>query len=381
MTPSDRARGGGGDATGILLAIIVAGVAFLLWTSWQLHHAEISAAALRFAHWEMQGIGFVSDRFRIADAEVLKADPGGVRFGQLLRLYRNIGAFFLYPAVGLAAVLSILLFNRAGGARFSRRLDLEGLMREQARSFPHVSWMVGRKLGLVAVRSGEPRPADPALRPAEWAALWASGKDGAFDEAKARHELARQLGEPWRGVKGASPAVRCMLAVFALHGQGEKEDALELLGLLSASLPKARRDGPAGPEKPLAFPKSIVDVADRVLSEAEVGLKASEAMGRHFYTTTGLMTALCEARARAGVLAPAAFACLKLVDRRLWWALHSLGFESEGRRAHPHPCPRVEAIGARSHWEAEGAGKRPLAAPEFDSAIAAIRAALHEKAP
>ena len=293
-----------------------------------------------------------------------------------MRLYRHIGEFFLYPAVGLAALLAGSCFTRAGARRFLRKLDLEGLMREQARSFPYVSWTVGRKLGLAGVRAGEPRPADPALRPAEWARSWADGKDGVIDEAKAREELARQLGEPWRGVKDAPASVRCMLAVFALHGAGEREDAIELLGLLSSSLPKDKRDGTAGPEKPLAFPKAMVEIADQVLNEAGVGRSALQAMSRHFYTTPGVMTALCGARARAGVLAPAEFAFLKLVDRRLWWALHSLGFEGDGRRAHPHPCPRIEAIGARNDWEAERGAGRALAAPEVDSAVAAIRAAL-----
>jgi intracellular multiplication protein IcmP len=376
MRSAHGSRAGGSDSAGILLAIIVAGVGFLLWASWRLHHGAISEVAMRLAHWEMQAIGFVSDRYRIADAEVLRANPELIRFDKLVRLYRHIGELFLYPAVGLAALLAASCFARAGARRFSRRLDLEGLMREQVRSFPYVSWTVGRKLGLAGVRAGEPRPADPALRPAEWARLWADGKDGVFDEAKARHELARQLGEPWRGVKDAPASVRCMLAAFALHGEGERADAIELLGLLSSSLPKGKRDGTAGPEKPLAFPKAMVEIANRVLNDAEVGRSALEAMSRHFYTTPGVMTALSEARARAGVLAPAQFAYLKLVDRRLWWALHSLGFEGDGRRAHPHPCPRVEAIGARSHWEAERAAGRALAAPELDSAVVAIRTAL-----
>ena len=39
------------------------------------------------------------------------------------------------------------------------------------------------------------------------------------------------------------------------------------------------------------------------------------------------MSVLNAARSRSGVLAPAQFAFLKLVDRRLWYALHALGFE------------------------------------------------------
>lgn len=77
--------------------------------------------------------------------------------------------------------------------------------------------------------------------------------------------------------------------------------------------------------------------------------------------------------AASGLLAPAQFAFLKLVDRRLWYALHALGFEADGPLAHPHPSQRVEAIGARAHWAAERAIGAPIPTPEFDAAIDAIR--------
>ena len=151
---------------------------------------------------------------------------------------------------------------------------------------------------------------------------------------------------------------------------------MALLGLLSSSLPIDKRDGAAGPDEPLAFSREAVEVATEILKDGEIAGPAMAAMARHYYTTTGLMTVLCEARKRAGALPPAQFAFLKLVDRDLWWALHSLGFESDGLRAHPHPCPRVEALGARSHWEAERGAKRALAAPEFEGALQALHIAL-----
>ena len=60
------------------------------------------------------------------------------------------------------------------------------------------------------------------------------------------------------------------------------------------------------------------------------------------------MGLLNEARLKSGVLAPAQFVWLKLVDRRLWYALHSLGFETEGSGRYLHPNPRIEAAGARA---------------------------------
>jgi hypothetical protein len=48
------------------------------------------------------------------------------------------------------------------------------------------------------------------------------------------------------------------------------------------------------------------------------------------------MSVLNAVRLRSGVLAPARFAFLKLVDRRPWYALHALGFEA-GRSTCPSP--------------------------------------------
>ena len=62
-------------------------------------------------------------------------------------------------------------------------------------------------------------------------------------------------------------------------------------------------------------------------------------------------------------MAPAQFVWLKLVDRNLWYALHSLGYEIEGIGRYIHPNPRVEALGARDHWAAERMCGPPILKP------------------
>ena len=172
--------------------------------------------------------------------------------------------------------------------------------------------------------------------------------------------------------RGFAP-VRCMLAVFALQGVQRRDEAAALLGFLSEGLPRAqsRRRGRAG--RAARLRSEDVRLADRVLATVEVAAWAFDVMEKHHFTTPGLMSVLNQARLRSGVLAPAQFAFLKLVDRRLWYALHALGFESDALIAHPHPSMRVEAIGAGAHWAAERAVGVPIPTPEFDSAIAAIR--------
>ncbi len=85
------------------------------------------------------------------------------------------------------------------------------------------------------------------------------------------------------------------------------------------------------------------------------------------------MSLLNEARIQAGVLAPGQFAWLKLVDRPLWYALHSLGFESEGFDRYQHPNPRVEAAGARDHWAVERLLGERVIEPSVDRAVETLR--------
>ncbi len=374
MARSPRAPGaiGSDDYTGFSLILICVGLAILGWTAWKMWHAEISAGALLVAHREMQAIAWFSDRFSQADIGVERADPAGVQFDQLVRLYRHIGTAFLYPAMALVLGLAGLCFFRAGNAGFTRAFDLEKLMAEQAKTSRCTAAFVGRNLTLSGVRAGDPRPADPALHVSEWIARYAQ-RNGRFHEASARRELVRQLGAEWKGRSTASPAARCMLAVFALHGAGRRDEAAGLLGLLSEGLPVDKADGGAGPAESLAFDPKTLAVADRVLAETKVSVWAIVIMDAHHFTTPGLMSVLNSARLRSGVLAPAQFAFLKLVDRRLWYALHALGFEQDGLITHPHPSQRVEAIGASAHWAAERAVGAPLPTSEFDAAIAAIR--------
>ena len=214
MARSPRAPGaiGSDDYTGFSLILIGVGLAILGWAAWKLWHAEISAGALIVAHREMQAIAWVSDRFSQADIGVERADPSGVQFDQLVRLYRNIGTEFLYPAMALVLGLAGLCFVRAGNARFTRAFDLEKLMAEQAKTSRSTAAFVGRRLTLSGVRTGDPRPADPALHVSEWIARYAQ-RDGRFDEASARRELVRQLGAEWKGRSGG-------LADGALHAGG-----------------------------------------------------------------------------------------------------------------------------------------------------------------
>jgi intracellular multiplication protein IcmP len=364
-------------AFGLILAVFAGGG----WYLWYKYHAQIAAAVMAAQHWQMVQFSTFTDSYADLDRQVLATDPAGVRFAALFRLCRNVGSFLRWPAVALTGVLALLCLVRAAPGQFTRNLDLDGLMRTQAVMFRSVKPFVGRGLGLVPAADGKPRPADPALHLREWVARHATAPDGRFNYDAGRAELARQLGPVWNGAAQAAPHVRCLFAAFVLHAGRQREEAIALLGDMTESLPVNPGDGPAGPATPLQVGSRAVDRADDVLLDAELVAPCAALAGRHGHTAPALMSVLLHARAQAGVLAPGQFAYLKLVDRPLWYALHSLGFPSERGSAAPMPNPRIEALGSRDHWAAECALRRPLRVPALDAAMDTIRVRMKQAAP
>lgn len=369
------------DTTLVSLAIILGGLGFFGWLLWSNDQVEISTGFVQAAHWHIQALQGFTHALDDLDARMLAADPARMSFGKLWEVSGAIGGVLRWPAALLLAALGVLCFFRAAPARFTRAFDLQGLRREQAKTFRTTAAYIERHLGLVPPRDGEPRPADPALHPDEWIARYATAAGGDYDTVLANAELSRQLGPLWLGVDRAAGHVRVLYAVFALHLAQRRPASLALLGDMAEALATPEPgEGPGGPEQPLLLPPALARFADEVLRDPDIADPARTLTARHGYTAPALMTLLTEARRHSGVLAPAQFNSLKLVDRRLWYALHSLGFPAEGLGQHPHPNPLVEAIGARDHWAAECLLGAPLFLPSVERAALSVRAAAGDAA-
>ena len=378
--PQSRASwASGDDNAGFYLIISLACCCLFAWLLWTNYHGSISAAVMTLHHHEIAFVHRFTDRYDLADRQMAAADPNGVTLRDLYGIARDVGAFFRIPAAMLMLMLGLICMLRAAPSRYRRAFDLDGLIREQAVSFRTTAAFAGRHLRLVAPRTTDPRPADYALTPAEWIACHATRPDGGFDEAAARCALVRQLGPAWRGIEPASPHVRCLFAVFALHLAERRTDAVRLLGDLSVALAGPDQDEPEGPARPLPVPDAVAARADAFLRDYAVTAPALAVADRHAYTHTALMALLNAARLRAGVLAPGQFAWLRLLDRNLWYALHALGFETDGFGRYLHPNPRVEALGARDHWAVERIVGEPVTEPSLDRAIEALHKAARRK--
>jgi len=336
----------------------------VVWVVIETHRAMIDLASI------------FTSRFDRLAYDLARADPAdpGITLDRLYRLAHGVGAFYRWPVVAVLGVLAVLTFRRSMNP-YTRLLDLTGLMREQARTFRFAGAFVGRGLAPVQPAPGAPRPADPALHPAEWIARFATAR-GTFEPLLARAELARQLGPVWTGCAGAAPHVRCLFAAFALHAARRRDEATELLGDMAASLPRDRDDGPGGPDAPLTVPPALAAKADAILQDPDLLLPCARVAAGHAWTHPAMMSVLTHARQRGGVLNPGMFAFLQLVDRRLYLALDSLGFPIPGEAWHRSAAqaPLIEAAGAREHWAAEREAGAALPIPVIGAAADTIRA-------
>ena len=166
----------------------------------------------------------------------------------------------------------------------------------------------------------------------------------------------------WTGPATAQPHARFLFAAFALHAVRERVEATRLLGDFAQHIAGQGNLGA------LDMPAELVARADAILADRDVTAGCVEVAAGHAFQATALMAVLEHARDKAGVLAPAQFNGLKLVDRGLWYALHSLGM----------PNPYVEALGARAHWAAETLAGRALHTPVIEAAVNAVRTGLGE---
>lgn len=370
---SSPQRVGSGEDTMVAFLLLVGIAIGSGWFLWYKYHPQIATWVIAAQHWQMLVIAHVTNRYEVLDRQALALDPSAVTAKTLYRLCHLVGLFYRVPAGVLTGALAVLCLVANAPSRFTKVLDLDSLMKVQAKVFRTTAAFVDRGLRPVAMAKGEPRPLDAALHGKEWVNRYARKPDGSYDGDAALRELTRQLGPVWRGAPNAPEVVRCLLAAFALHAARDRDAALAFLGDFSEAMTPRQKEGPAGPEASVPVPPHIVAAADVILRRPDLRPYLVLA-DRHGFTAPAVMTVLHEARRRAGVLAPAQFNFVKLIDRRLWFALHSLGFPAEEGTEEPvMPTPRIEAVGARDHWAAERVEGRPLFVPSLERAVRVIR--------
>lgn len=244
---------------------------------------------------------------------------------------------------------------------YRRKLNLERLMAEQAKSFPAIQPFIKFDPRQMPARApGAPVPAKlplfaEALTPEEWIAFHdirvTSG--GQVDRPRAQFALIQQLGPRWEGPSKLPMFAQGLFAAFALKHVRKRKEAEDMLSALAMSWSHDKGFRPS-----FKLRRQI----KRVLKDPKLGGALKKHADKHAFETTAMLRSLARAREEGGVLAPAQFLWLRGVDRRLWYALNNLG-----RKAY-----HAEAAGAMVHYVNELIAGQKIPVPRFEDAITTL---------
>ncbi len=376
---------------GIGWAIMLVIFAVLIWIFWIFFDTEVREMVRWIRYSEMWVVSwFISDDYTFAHSGNLKAwqdnfngydgvdsrtgksfhTDGVIEYDKEKLRYYHLSKFSAMAMQPLR--IPLLLLISAGGlwCMFSgprthnrKRMSLENLIQVQAKVFPVISPFVKFNPSTQPPRPpGAPVPVElplfaEALGPEEWLAYNnIQIPDGEIDEHSAGKAFIRQLGKPWRGVKGLDDYKQILLASFCLKASRKREPSDDLLSRLAVCW-----EFKGGLN--LSKDKKLLKEAQKVLKDKELSGSTLSQANRHAYETTALLRALQYAREEGGVLAPAQFVWLRAHDRTLWYPLNNMGRQSY----------HMEALGAMSHFKAEKLTSRPIPVPKIEGALFTIR--------
>ena len=132
--------------------------------------------------------------------------------------------------VAILGLLSIFIILKGPGTHYRRRMRLEELMREQAKSFPAiVPFLKFNPRDMPSRAPGAPVPVQlplfaEALSPEEWLAYHeVTYIGGQIDINRAWQALAQQLGRRWQGPLALPLHTQALFAVFALKAARKRK--------------------------------------------------------------------------------------------------------------------------------------------------------------
>src|SRR5690348_9872126 len=123
------------DNTGFNLIVVVLGCVVGAWLLWTAFHLEVSSAVLALLDHQVAFIRLFTHRFDLMERQIRAVDPNSATLGDLFWASHAVGVLFRLPAAALLLLLAAACGVRAAPARYRRAFDLDGLLREQAKSF------------------------------------------------------------------------------------------------------------------------------------------------------------------------------------------------------------------------------------------------------
>ncbi len=291
-------------------------------------------------------------------------DTSMIEWGQLVDFTELVGNYVRYPYAVILGVFAVLLYKSDISLKFRKIHDMKTLRQQEQKNWPAIMPIVKQDLVSIDINTG---PWAMALTPMEFArkhnllkksdALLDNQIPGLEMTAGVRRGDAKrvftlQLGPTWDSFERCPPHVQALSAVFMARMNRDKDSAKRILAALDKNFAEGKLD---------------YNVANDVLQKYKNHESVQEIVAKHAYMLTAIAALLAAARGD-GVVPTSEFLWLKVVDRRLWYMLNSVGRQT----------PFAEVGGPFAHWRAEQTMGRCCVAPMIDEAIKALEIAIKE---
>lgn len=293
-------------------------------------------------------------------------DPMAMTFKEVMKVGDAVGSDLRYPLVLLIFILAVLIYFTNSTRVYRHKYSMRDLLQMESSNWPQVSPVTQLDLVKTDIDKGpwamamtpmqfckryqlleeHKRQRQEGMIRKEWNRIEVTLKRG-----QANKIFSMQLGSLWQGTGKLPIHTRALFAIFAARFNGDSKSAFNLIKKINTSYAT----------------KLDFTGADELCKKYESTKAVKKLIQSHAYVLT-VMASMLDAARLDGVQAMADFLWLKVVDRRLWYMLNTVGRQT----------PFVEVAGPFAHWIAERAIGRRLLVPVVEEATNALDLALKE---
>ena len=231
------------DSDMIQFFLVIGAMLLFITLMWIYFHVQLSSGVRWIRVGQLWIIGFFTDDYDVMRQQLIDLRPRQLNFDHILISTQSVVAGALrYPIAIVLGLMAVCAFFIQTDSKFRRRMSLETMLVEHAKGFPvttpalrfnPIKESPNRRLGS-PVPAKMPMFAE-ALAPEEWIAANSipQPEKDKVDSTHARRAFAKQLGARWKGPEKLPLHAQALFAVFAMKGNGLRDESDKMLEQLA----------------------------------------------------------------------------------------------------------------------------------------------------
>lgn len=343
---------------------IILGLFVLIYLIWYFLKVQIYEGFAFIKVAEIDLISLFTNNLVIVKQNIIMMNPETVTFDQMMSYANDVGRYLAPPCAVILIVCAVVLYRKSIGLRFKRIYTMKTLINHENKNWPQSTPILDLDLVNTDIEEGPWAMAQTPMQfakkhqllkiqelpPDETMLSRERGLSVTLIKSKSVELFVKQTGSLWRGVDALNIHTKAIFAICAARINDDADAAEKLIRQISAS----------------ANNKKLDFSGVQALTNKYKDHKAIQRLISHHAYVFTVMPSVLELARTTGVLASADFLWLKLIDRRLWFMLNSVGRQT----------PVVEVAGPFSHWLVEKALETKVRTPMIDKAVTALEEAI-----